>query len=84
MIKEERDERKSIRKRGNELKKKFSIFILPVPKMERYCSCVIKIITFRTSHKRSFLVSGVPNAKYLAFGTHDGNALWALFNPHIP
>ena len=84
MIKEEREERKSRRKRGNELKKKNSIFIHTVPKMERYCSCVVKIITFGTSHKRDFLVFGVPNAKYLAFGTHDGSALWALFNPHRP
>ena len=80
-----RERRKKVKKeeRGNELKKN-SIFICTVPKMERYCSCVVKIITFGTSHKRSFLVSGVPNAKYLAFGTHDGNALWALFNPHRP
>ena len=85
MIKEEREERKSRRKRGNELKKKkISIFIRTVPKMERYCSCVVKIITFGTSHKRSILMFGVPNAKYLAFGTHNGNALWALFNPHRP
>ena len=84
MIKEEREERKSKRKRVNELKKKISIFIYTVPKMERYYSCVVKIITFGTSHKRGFLVFGMSNAKYLAFGTPDGNALRALFNPHKP
>ena len=85
MIKEEREERKSRRKRGNELKKKkISIFIRTVPKMERYCSCVVKIITFGTSHERGFLVFCVPNAKYLAFGTPNGNTLRALFNPHRP
>ena len=68
-----RERRKKVKKeeRGNELKKN-SIFICTVPKMERYCSCVLKIITFGTSHKRGFLVFGVPNAKYLAFGTPDG------------
>ena len=35
------------------------------------------IIAFRTSHERIFVVFGVPNAKYLAFGTPDGNALRA-------
>ena len=43
--------------------------------MERYCSCVSKLITFRTSHEKGFLVFGVSNAKYLAFGTSNGNAL---------
>ena len=50
----------------------YSIFFHTIPKMERYCSCVLNIITFRTSHGRGFLVFGVPNAKYLAFGTPDG------------
>ena len=45
---------------------------------------MVKIITFGTSHEKSFLVFGVPNAKYLAFGTPNGNALRALFNPHRP
>ena len=46
----------------------YSIFFHTIPKMERYCSCVPNIIAFRTSHRRGFLVFGVPNAKYLAFG----------------
>ena len=53
----------------------FSIFVLTVPRMERYCSCLPNIITFRTSHEKGFLVFGVPNAKYLTFGTPDRNAL---------
>ena len=31
--------------------------------------------TFSTSHEGLFLVFGVPNAKYLTFGTPDENAL---------
>jgi len=31
--------------------------------------------TFNTPHDALFLVFGVPNAKYLAFGTPDKNAL---------
>ena len=50
----------------------FSIFYRTILKMERYCSCVPNIIALRTSHGRGFLVFGVPNAKYLAFGTPDG------------
>ena len=43
--------------------------------MERYCSCVSKLIGFKTPHKKGFLVFGVPNAKYLAFSTPDGDAI---------
>ena len=39
--------------------------------MEWYGSCVPNIIALKTSHSRDFLVFGVPNAKYLAFGTLD-------------
>ena len=38
--------------------------------------------TFNTPHDALFLVFGVPNAKYLAFGTPDGDALNA-FIKHI-
>ena len=34
-----------------------------------------KFIGFRTPYEKDFLVFGVPNAKYLAFGTPNGNAL---------
>ena len=43
-----------------------------------HCSSMSNILTFRKSHERCFLVFGVPNAKYLAFGTPDGNALIIL------
>ena len=33
------------------------------------------ILTFRTPIMSGFLVYGVPNAKYLAFDTPNGNAL---------
>ena len=52
-----------------------------VPKMERYYSYVLNIMAYRTSHDshvRDFLVFGVPNTKYLAFGTPDENALMFL------
>ena len=43
--------------------------------MEWYYSYVPNIIAFTTSHERGILVFGVPNVKYLTFGTPDGNAL---------
>ena len=64
----------------------FSIFICTLPKIERYCSCVAKIITFGTSHwgGGDFLVFGVPNSKYLVFGTLDGNAfIWMFLNSFL-
>jgi len=36
---------------------------------------VRKLLAFRTPHERGFWVFGVPNAKYLAFSTLDGDAL---------
>ena len=36
---------------------------------------MLKFIGFRTPHEKGFLVFGMPNAKYLAFGIPDGNAL---------
>ena len=33
------------------------------------------VLAFDTPHERGFLVFGVPNAKYLAFGTPDESAL---------
>ena len=35
------------------------------------------VLASGTPHEKGFLVFGVPNAKYLAFGTPDGNALMA-------
>ena len=40
-----------------------------------YCSCVPKFLAFGTSHEAHGLGFGVPNAKYLAFGTPDEGAL---------
>ena len=56
----------------------FSTTVYTIPKMERYCSHVSKFIEFRTPHEKSFLVFGVLNAKYLAFGTPDGDAYSVL------
>ena len=46
-----------------------------LPYLRVYCSSMSNFLTFRTPHERCFLVFGVRNAKYLAFGTSDGNAL---------
>ena len=43
--------------------------------MRRYCSGVVKCVRFEVPDEDWFLVFGVPNAKYLAFGTPDGSAL---------
>ena len=43
--------------------------------LRRYCSCVPKFLAFETSHEAHVLRFGAPNAKYLAFGTPDENAL---------
>ena len=44
-------------------------------KLRRYCSMLQNFDTFNTSDEAPFLVFGVPNAKYLAFGTPATNAL---------
>ena len=44
------------------------------------------MITFGTSYRRDFLVLGMPNIKYLAFDTPDGNTLMelhAIFAKHM-
>ena len=66
-----------MKRERNGIKKYFfySTFVYTVPKIERYCSRVSKFIGCRTPHEKGFLVFGVPNAKYLAFGTPDENAL---------
>ena len=45
--------------------------------LEQNCLYVPNVLAFGTPHERGFLVLGVPNAKYLAFGTPDENALRA-------
>ena len=46
-----------------------------MPKMRAYCNMSQIFSTFSTPHDALFLVFGVSNAKYLAFGTPDENAL---------
>ena len=46
-----------------------------VPKLRRYYSMSQNFDTFNTPYDTLFLVFGVSNAKYLAFGTPDGDAL---------
>ena len=46
-----------------------------MPKLSRYCNMLQNFDTFNTPHDTLFLVLGVPNAKYLAFGTLDGDAV---------
>ena len=43
-----------------------------------YCISMPKILRFEISDEGWFSVVGVPNAKYLAFDTPDGNALIAF------
>ena len=43
--------------------------------MKQYCSYVVNFLRFRIPDEGWFLVFGVPNAKYLAFGTPDGSVL---------
>ena len=56
-------------------KKNYSIDVRTVSYLRRYCSGVPKFLAFDTPYKGLFLVFGVPNAKYLTFGTPDENAL---------
>ena len=62
----------------------FSIFVFTVPKMEQYYLCLPNIRAFRIFYERGFLVFGVPNAKYLIFGTSDGNALIMSISSFFP
>ena len=48
--------------------------------LRAYCSMSHNFETFSTPHEGRFLVFGVLNAKYLAFGTPDKNALILLNN----
>ena len=40
-----------------------------------HCSSMPNILAFKTPNESGFLVFGVPNVKYLAFDTPNGNAL---------
>ena len=58
--------------------KKFGMDIRTISYLRRYCRYVPKCLTFETSHEAHILGFGVPNAKYLAFGTPDKNALCSI------
>ena len=63
------------REKWNKIVFFYSTSVRTVPKMERYYSRKSKFIGYRISHEKGFLMFGVPNAKYLTFGTPDENAL---------
>ena len=46
-----------------------------MPKMRLYCNMSQNLLAFNTSYDDLFLVFDVSNAKYLAFGAPNGNAL---------
>ena len=46
---------------------------------EMDCSSIPNIMVFTTLNESNFLAFGMSNAKYLAFDTHDGNALKRRF-----
>ena len=91
-MREERGEGKE-NKNNN---KTFTIYVHMLSFLRLYCWLMPNILTFRTPIMSGFLVYGVPNAKYLAFDTPNGNALkkphcyllpkslataWAEFSP---
>ena len=43
--------------------------------MRLYCNMSQNLLAFNTPHDGMILVFDVPNAKYLAFGTPNGNTL---------
>ena len=61
-------------------KRNYSIDVRTVSYLRRYCSGVPKLLAFNTPHEGLFFMFGVPNAKYLAFGTIDENALKTYFS----
>ena len=52
-----------------------SISVRTLSYLRVYCSMFHNFDTFNTPHDALFLVFGVSNVKYLAFGTLDENAL---------
>ena len=57
-----------------QIKKKI-VKILQFMNLRLHCSSMPNILAFKTPDESSFLVFGVPNAKYLAFDTPDASAL---------
>ena len=68
-------ERREREKQNKQILKSFSISIYTGVYLELYCSSIPKLLAFRTPHERGVLVFGVPNAKYLTFGTPNGDDL---------
>ena len=63
-------------RKENKIRKKiYSICVCTVSYLRRYCSGVPNFLAFGTPREGLFLLLGVPNAKYLAFGTPDDSAL---------
>ena len=58
----------------------YTIYGWTVPSLKCHCSYVPNVLAFDAPHEGGFLVFGVPNAKYLAFGTPDGDALKAFLS----
>ena len=58
----------------------FGIDVRTISYLRRYSSSVAKFLRFSIPNEDWFLVFSVPNAKYLAFGTPDENALKVLYN----
>ena len=57
----------------------YSIFVHTIPLIGLYSSRCQNYLAFDTSQEACFFVFGVSNAKYLALGTLDANALKGLF-----
>ena len=55
--------------------KNYGILVRTLLYLRAYCSMFQNFNTYSTLHDALFLVFGVSNAKYLAFGTPDDDAL---------
>ena len=71
------------RKVNKIIKRNYNIFVRTLSYLRAYYSMSQNFETFSSPHKGLFLVFGVPNAKYLAFGTPDENALMVIGKTHI-
>ena len=67
------------RERERSLINNYSIFAHTISLIGLYSSKCQNYLAFDTSHEACFLVFGVLNAKYLALGTLDANALKGSF-----